>query len=279
MAYIWQETFSNMKYSGLVTLMSITVVILTTIVLSTLLIVVGHVYTELGALKQSPLVVVFLEDGLQESDREAIQSQIQGLPQVQMARYISKQDALRKTRAMFADRSGLLDGLEASNPLPTSFEVELKPDFLDNARQLIPGLSAIPGVEDVQYAEQTSRLVKAVETVLLLTGSVLGLSSIAIICFSIMLTTYLRREEIRIMRLVGATAQFIRLPLLLQGTIQGLMGSTLGLIILYGLSQLLSAQIGPIPFLPPRQIALIVALGAFMGFTGGAFPLRRLVKI
>jgi cell division transport system permease protein len=279
MAYIWQETFSNIRNGGLVAFMSIIVVVLTIIVLSILLMVVNHVHLELSALKQSPLLVVFLEDGLQESDRQALQNQIESFPQVHSARYISKQDALRKIREIFADRKEILDGLESSNPLPTSFEVELEPQSPANARELVSRLSGIPGVEDVQYAEQTSQLVKTVETILLLISSALGLCSIAIICFSVMLTTYLRRDEIRIMRLVGATGHFIRLPLLLQGTIQGLLGSVIGLAILYGLSHLLSPRIGPIPFLPPRQIVLIVALGAFMGFTGGAFPLRRLVKI
>jgi len=279
MAYIWRETFSNMKYSGIIGFMSIIVVVLTTLVLSALLIIANYIHAELSVLKQSPLVVVFLKEGLQDSERQLIQQEIEKLPQVQSARYISKEDALLKTKEMFADRSEILEGLEDSNPLPSSFEIELKTQSLANIREVAEGIKGSPGVEDIQYAEQTSELVRKVQTALIIIGSTLGLASIAIICFSIMLTSYMRREEIRIMRLVGATGPFIRLPLLLQGIIQGALGSAIGLAILYGLLNLLSTEAVLISFLPTRQIALILWLGAFMGFVGGAVPLRRLLKI
>ncbi len=279
MAYIWRETFSNMRHSGIIGVMSIIVVVLTTLVLSALLIIANYIHAELSTLKQSPLVVVFLKEGLQDSERQLIQEEIETLPQVQSTRYVSKEDALLKTKEMFADRQEILEGLEDSNPLPSSFEIELKTQFLADIKQVAEKLNGLPGVADVHYAEQTSELVRKVETALILIGSTLGLASIAIICFSIMLTSYMRREEIRIMRLVGATGPFIRLPLLLQGIIQGVLGSAIGLATLYGLLNLLPTEAVLISFLPTRQIALILWLGMFMGFVGGAVPLRRLLKI
>ena len=279
MAYIWGETFSNIRYSGLIGVLSVIVVILTTMVITALLMIANYIHTELNVLKQSSLVVVFMKDDLKDSARQNIQKEIESLPQVQSSHYVSKQDALGKTREMFADRKEILEGLEDSNPLPSSFEVKLKPQFLDNAREVVAKLNGLPGVEDVQYAERTSKLVKRVGTALISVGSMLGLASIVIICFSIMLTTYIRREEIRIMRLVGATTLFIRAPLLLQGVMQGLIGSAMGLAILYGMFRLLAVKIGPVSFLPVEHIVLVIGIGAFMGFIGGAIPLRRLVKV
>jgi cell division transport system permease protein len=278
-AYIWRETFSNIRYSGLIGILSIIVVVLTTMVLSALLMIANYIHTELNILKQSPLVVVFLEDGLEDPARQKIQKDIESLPQVISARYISKEDALRKTREMFAGHREILEGLEDINPLPSSFEVELKRQSLSYAKEVVEQIDGLAGVEDIQYAEKTSELASKVETALIFIGSILGLASIVIVCFSIMLTTYIRREEIRIMRFVGATGLFIRVPLLLQGVMQGLMGSTIGLAILYGLLNLLAVKIGSISFLPLRQIALVIGIGAFMGFVGGAVPLRRLIKI
>lgn len=279
MAYIWRETFSNIKYSGLIGVLSIIVIILTAMVLSALLMIANYIHQELNIMKQSPLVVVFLKDGLEDSAREDMEKKIKSLPQVDSTRYISKADALRKTREMFAGREQILEGLEDMNPLPSSFEVELKTEFLNNAKEIVEQLSALPGVDDIQYAEKTSELVRKIETSLIFIGSILGLASIVIVCFSIMLTTYLRRDEIRIMRLVGATELFIRMPLLLQGIMQGFMGSIAGLGILYGLLSLLSMKIGHISFLPLRHIALVIGVGTFMGFVGGAIPLRRLIRI
>jgi cell division transport system permease protein len=278
-AYIWRETFSNIRYSGPIGVLSITVIVLTTMVLATLLTIANYIHMELNILKQSPLVVVFLKDGLDDSTRQNIRKEIESLPQVRSTRYISKEDALRRTREMFAGREEILEGLEDLNPLPSSFEIELKTQSLDNVKEVVERLSGLPGVEDTQYAEKASQFVRKIETALIFIGSILALASIVIICFSIMLTTYIRREEIRIMRLVGATGLFIRAPLLLQGVMLGLMGSAIGLAILYGLSNLLATKIGPFSFLPLRHIALVVGLGAFMGFVGGSVPLRRLIKI
>ena len=279
MAYIWRETFSNIRYSGLIGVLSITVIVLTTMVLSALLIIANYVHIELNFLKRSPLVVAFLKDGLDDPAREKIQKEIESLPQVRSTRYVSKEDALRKTREMFADQKEILEGLADTNPLPSSFEIELNSQISGNLEEVVRKLQRLNGVEDIQHAEKTSELVRKIETALLFISSILGLASIVIVCFSIMLTTYIRREEIRIMRLVGATGLFIRVPLLLQGVMQGIIGSTIGLAILYGLLNLLAMKIGQLSFLPLRQIALVVGVGASMGFVGGAVPLRSLIRI
>ena len=279
MAHIWRETFSNIKYSGLIGALSIIVVILTVMVFGALLMIANYVHTELSVMKESPLLVVFLKDGVTDSARQQLRKEIEGLPQVRSTKYVSKEEALRKTREMFGSHAEILDGLETNNPLPSSFEVELKAQFLDSTKAIAEKLSALPGVEDVQHAEKASELVRRIETSLIFVGVILALASIVIVCFSIMLTTYIRREEIKIMRLVGATGLFIRVPLLLQGVMQGLLGSVAGLAILYGLISLLAMRTGPISFLPLRQIVLIIFFGAFMGFVAGAIPLRRLIRV
>lgn len=279
MAHIWRETFSNIRYSGLIGLLSIVVVILTTMVFGALLMIANYVHIELSVMKESSLVVAYLKDDLTDSARQQIQKKMEALPQVRSTKYVSKEEALRKSRKMFGSHAEILDGLEAANPLPSSFEVELKPQFLDNAKELAEKLSGIKGVDDAQYAAQTSQFVKKIETSLIFIGSMLGLASIVIVCFSIMLTTYIRREEIRIMRLVGATGLFIRIPLLLQGVVQGFLGSVAGLAILYGLLNLLAIETGPVSFLPLSQLILVVLAGSFMGFIAGAIPLRKLIRV
>lgn len=279
MAHIWRETFSNMKYSGLVGMLSIIVVVLTAMMLGALFMIANYIHTELDVMRESPLVVAFLEDGLEDSNRQELLKEIEDLAQVDSVKYISKEDALHKTRDMFGNRAEILDGLEDMNPLPSSFEVELKPQFLDSTSVVADVLKTKSGIEDVQYAAKTSELVTKLETSLIFIGLILGLASIVIICFSIMITTYVRREEIKIMRLVGATALFIRIPLLLQGTMQGFLGSVIGLGVLYGLLEILATQTGPVTFLPLGQIILIIFAGTFMGSIAGAIPLRRMIRI
>jgi len=285
MAYIWRETFSNIRHSGLAGILGIIIVALTMMMFSTLLIIANYFNTELDSLKKSPFVVAYLKDGLKDSDRQKLQKKIGSLPQVSSVRYISKEDALLRVSEMFSNRKEILNGLDTLNPLPSSFEIEIKAQFLDGVRDVADIISGLPGVDDIQHAEEASMFVKSVETIIIVIFSILGLASIIIICFSTMLIVYIRREEIKIMRLVGSTNFFIRFPLILQGIIQGLIGSVLGLAILYGLFNmqgtlnLLVMDISLTSFLSPEQIAMVIGAGALIGFLGGAIPLRRLIRI
>jgi len=285
MAYIWRETFSNIKHSGVMGTFSIIIVALTMMVFNTLLIVVNYLNTEIGSMKRSPFVVAFLQDGLDDQQRQAIQAKISNLPQVSIVKYISKEDALLKSAEMFANRKEILEGLESMNPLPSSFEIEINELFLDDVKEVAERIKRFDGIEDVQHAEKASVFIKSIQTVILAVLLVLGFASVLIIWFSIMTTAHVRREEIRIIRLIGGTNVYIRFPLLLQGIMQGLIGSILGLGILYGLFylfgifNLLAIDITFTSFLTFNQLAIIIGAGAFIGFVGGAVPLRKLVRI
>jgi cell division transport system permease protein len=285
MAYIWRETFINMRHSGLIGFLSIIIVALTTMVFSLLLIITNHINTQFGVLKKSPFVVAFLEDGLDDPQREQIHKQIKGLPQVDAVLYVSKEEALQRTSRMFGDRREVLDGLEDMNPLPSSFEIEVKDQYLGEVKEVADAVKKLSGVAEVQNAEEASKFIKSVEMIALLIVAIMGLASIIIIFFSVTITTYMRRDEIKIMRLVGSSRAFIRIPLLLQGLIEGLLGSVLGvsiiygLIYLYGILNLMILDINLESFLSYEQMGAVVGVGMFLGFMGGALPLRRFIKV
>jgi cell division transport system permease protein len=285
MAYIWRETFINMRHSGLIGFLSIIIVALTTMVFSLLLIITNHINTQFGVLKKSPFVVAFLEDGLDDPQREQIHKQIKGLPQVDAVLYVSKEEALQRTSRMFGDRREVLDGLEDMNPLPSSFEIEVKDQYLGEVKEVADAVKKLSGVAEVQNAEEASKFIKSVEMIALLIVAIMGLASIIIIFFSVTITTYMRRDEIKIMRLVGSSRAFIRIPLLLQGLIEGLLGSVLGvsiiygLIYLYGILNLMILDINLESFLSYEQMGAVVGVGMFLGFMGGALPLRKFIKV
>ncbi len=285
MAYLWHETFYNMKRSGSIGMLSIIIVALTIMVFSTLLLLANYLNIEISTLKRTPFIIAFLEDGLKDSDIQDLQNKIKNLPQVAGMKYVSKEDALRKSAELFANRKDILEGLENMNPLPSSFEIKINEQFLDSIVEIANTVSNFSGIEDVQHAEKTSIFIKSLQTIIIVVVSILGTASILIIWFSIMLTAYVRREEIKIIRLVGGTNMFIRFPLLLQGIMQGLIGSILGMAILYGLFNLFSVynlliiDVTIASFLPLEQIAIVISAGAFIGFIGGAVPLRKWVNV
>jgi len=285
MAYVWRETFSNIKHSGLIGVLSIVIVALTMMVLSLLLIITNHLTSQLGTLKKSPFITAFLEDGLSDPQINKIKKGIEILPQVDSVRYISKEEALRRTGEIFGERREILEGLEYMNPLPSSFEIEIKDEYLANVKEIAESVKKISGVEEVQNLGEASKFIKSTEIITILIVSIMGLASVIIIFFSIAITIYVRRDEIRIMRLMGSTSAFIRIPLLLQGLFEGLTGGVLGLSILYGLFNLygmynlMLMDINIESFMTLEQMGMVIGVGAFLGFMGGALPHRRFIKM
>jgi cell division transport system permease protein len=284
MAYTWRETFSNIRHSGIIGFLSIIIVALTMMLFSLLLVITNYLNTQLDTLKKSPFVVAFLDDDLTDARRKEIQNKISSLSQVNSVKYVSKEDALNRTKEMFGNQSEVLDGLENSNPLPSSLEIEMTDDSLTSVREFAEKISKFDGIEGVQHAGEASEFIKSAEMIIVLIFTIMSLSSIIIIFFSIAITTYVRREEIKIMRLVGGSNAFIRIPLLLQGILEGLFGSILGVSILYGLFNLYGMfnlavlNINIEEFLSLEQMAMVVGTGAFIGLIGGAVPLRKFIK-
>ena len=145
--------------------------------------------------------------------------------------------------------------------------------------QLANQLWTFSQVEDVRVEQASSEFIRKVEMVLTGLGGLMGAASVIIVCFSIMLTAYFRREEIRVMRLVGATYWYIRIPLIAQGVFLGFIGSLFGILSFYVLFRLFVPRITEIPFIPWDQLGLILLGGVLLGLLGSIAPIRRYVNV
>lgn len=218
-------------------------------------------------------VTAYLDPKLPEEKRVELAGLIEKLPEVERTAYVSEALAMRRFRQDLGGLVGILDGLE-SNPLPASIEIRLPPE-----RRTAPEVSAlakqvggIEGVSEVQFGQEWVERYR----IFLDLVSTLGMGLAAILIFVgwssisnlIMLTVYARKDEIEILKLVGATDRFVRTPFLLEGIFQGLIASLLALTLLYGLhasvfvhfAQSLAGFFGvfnPV-FLGPVQIAVLV---------------------
>jgi cell division transport system permease protein len=281
MSYIIEETFSNLRHGGLVNLVSGIIIALATIILSFLFLGFEYVGGEVQSFGDRPFIVAFLVDTLDESSIGKLKSQVEKLEGVKEVKYVSKEEALERCKEVFGDEWKLiLEGLEGMNPLPASLEITVREEWFtsDKLSTLAEKVGGLEGVEDVRREIESGLLARQIESALWGTSAVLGIASAAIVFFSVMLTAHFRREEIRIMRLVGATNWFIRGPLMLQGILLGLLGSVVGQLAFYGIFRIYAPQIGISNFLPPDKIALLILLGIGFGLLGGIAPIRRYVE-
>ena len=239
-------------------------------------------------------VIVYLD---QSSSAEAITQageSIARLPQCRKVTYVSKEEALAMLKAGLETQAGLLDDLN-DNPLPPSFEIELKEEYKSpgDLKAFISEVKKIDAAVDVDYGQEWlnrfSAFISMIKLVGLSVGSVLLLATVFIISNTIKLTIYSRREEIEIMKLVGATNLSIRLPFFLEGITQGLLASLLSLAILYGGYKTLtykmiidySLYMGPLHliFLPYTVMGALILLGIGLGIFGCAFSMGRFLKV
>ena len=180
---------------------------------------------------------VFLLDEVTEDERASIEGRLSAMPSVSEFRFIGKEEALEEARRMLGDKASILDGYIDDNPVATSYVLKLRD--ISKTNEVQGELSAMPGVEQVNAMTEVVDTLTGLEKTLLIFGGVvvaiLVLASIVVIQNSIRLTVFARRREINIMKYVGATNGFIRLPFVVEGVMVGMIAALLALLILYGI--------------------------------------------
>jgi cell division transport system permease protein len=222
---------------------------------------------------------------------EEIQRDLLDYP-VSITTFISKQDAMKSLRRQLGEKAGLLDGL-TENPLPASLEIILSRDEIDDSLpyELKRKLESIENVDEVQYSQewidQIQAVMGAIEIVGLVFGGLLFLAALFIVTNTIKLTIYSRKDEIEILKLVGATNGFVKAPFLIEGSIQGFLGGSVAMSILFLgyilITNKVELRIGfgalDLVFLSPEFILLLVTTSIIAGFIGSTVSLGRFFRI
>jgi cell division transport system permease protein len=209
-------------------------------------------------------------------------------------RYISKREAMESFEQDLAGYGGALKGLKA-DIFPASFEITMEERFRtpERIRAVATRLGTIPEAEEVQYGgvwlEKFSLLLYALKWGVWVLGGILVAIIISVTANTVRLTLYSKKGEIEILKLVGATDTFVKLPFYLEGGLQGLLGAGGAILLLLGLFHVFSLKVSPyvslffgqlhLQFLPPNMIAWILGLGVASGLLGGLFSLRRAARI
>ena len=222
---------------------------------------------------------------------ESIKKELLQYP-VSITDFISKDDALKSLRKQLGEKAGLLDGL-GENPLPASLEIVLSRDVSGDSLpyELKTRLERINGVDEVQYSqewvERFQTIMGAVKIIGLVFGGLLFLAALFIITNTVKLTIYSRKDEIEILKLVGATNRFVKIPFLIEGSIQGFLGGSVALIVLFlvyvAIITKVDLSIGfaslDIIFLSPQFILLLLLMSSIIGFIGSTVSLGRFFRI
>jgi cell division transport system permease protein len=238
-------------------------------------------------------ISVYLIEDMDATGTDKVRRKLLEMKEVFDVEYVSKDEALARFEGMLAEEADLLRGIEG-NPLPASFEVKLAADFrtLSGVEKTAKEIALIKGVDEVAYGREWLgnflAIIRIIRLVTMVVGTLILASAVFIIYNTIKLTVYSRREEIGIMKLVGATDFFIRLPFLMEGVTQGVASALLSLLVLWftfavalksmDLPFSLLAGSNPV-FLPIHLIGIFVLAGAILGVVGSMVSFREFLRV
>lgn len=236
MGFLIKEGFRSFGRSRQPAIITIVTIFLSLLILS---FVIGGWQTVDSLLRSSRSnvdVEVFLEDGLSKEQREQIYAKIFQAGEISSARYIDKDAAKKRFINEFGE--GMFD-LVDENPLPESVLIEFNPAWMDSERILkfVENIRKVDGVWEIPYQSSVLKTLEKYQDKMFYIGIlVFGVLLFILIVFisnTIKLSVYARTDVIGIMRLVGATPTFIKMPFLIEGIILGFWGSVLALVFLW----------------------------------------------
>ncbi len=288
--YFVREAWGNMRTNRTTTVVAILTTAFTLACVGIFLLLYVNLRSAAGWLQEDIKIMIYLDDEITSEGTHEIEEKLKTDRMVASVLFISKESALGEFRAQFPSDSHLLDGL-GENPLPASFVVTLAANFRspDAVNRWAKRVGTMAGVGKVDYNQEwidaLAGLMRYIELTAIGVGVILSAAAVTIIGNTIRLALVARREEIEILRLIGATRAFIRIPYFLEGAVLGACGSALSLGILKLGFELFCQQIrstgrfrgieNMISFFPLSVCLAMVLVGIGLGFAGSVVSLRR----
>jgi len=227
-AYLFRQGAKNIFHNKLMSFACIGVLVACLLLIGSSVLFTITVNNMAVDIENQNEIVVFLNPKLSIDDIESIDAAIRSNANVIDARYVSKEQGLESQKSKMGEYGNLLLGLEGpENPLPDKYLLRISNSSL--IEETIASLEAINGVEYVNASIEVAHILSGLKTTVYYTGAavviILIIVSLVIITNTIKLTIFSRRREINIMKYVGATDTFIRLPFLVEGMLIGLIAA------------------------------------------------------
>ena len=288
--YFFREAFRRIWVSKRSSFVAVAMIAISMLIVGCFLLISENLGRAAEMAQGRSRVDVYLAVDATQPQIAAIDRWLASHPDLVHRRFVSRDEALRRFVSYFANLQGIVTQLDG-NPFPASFEVDVAPNTMQSPAFLreAKALRGIPGVDDVQFdwewVRRLKRVVNIVNIAGIIAGAVLALAAAFTIANVIRLTMMLYREEIDIMRLVGATERIIRGPFLVEGFLQGAFGALLAVLMLFVSFEIARRTIAPANslawsflfngFLPWQKLGALVLCGMFAGTFGSWMSVRE----
>jgi cell division transport system permease protein len=287
--YFARETVISLRRNLLMTLAGILTVTVSLLLLGGILLFQTWVDHGTEKWKHGVEFEVYMKTDATEQQIDALRDQLDADRQIKSAKYISQEQAYAEFRRIFKDKPDLVSSVDPS-ALPASFRVA--PKDVQRTTVLRDKYNSRPGVDEAITADKAIKqlidITNFLRYMFIAISLILIASSLFLIVNTIRLATFARRREIEVMKLVGASNWFVRIPFMAEGLTQGAVGAGLAVAGVFGLQYLLS-QLDTTEgffqgfFVTTRNAATIgIALlfgGAIIGSVGAGIGIRRFLRV
>ena len=295
--YSVKQGFKNIARNKMFSLASMATMAACIFMFGIFYIIITNFNAEVQKIEEGVSVTVFFDKGLPESDILSIGEEIGKRVEVSRIEYVSAEDAWNDYKEIyFEGKEELAAGFAGDNPLANSANYQIYLNDVSMQSSLVTYLESLPGVREVKQSELVANTLSDFNKLIgyISFGIILILLCVAVFLISNTVTVGIsvRKEEISIMKLIGATDYLVRAPFVVEGIIIGLIGAAIPLALLYMMYQRIVIYISEkfnfigsmLEFIPAREVfqTLIpvgILLGAGIGFLGSKMTIRKHLRV
>ena len=289
-AYLIREGFRSITTHGFMSFASVTIIMACLVVMGSVSLLSVNIDALIKDLEDQNEIVVFVDEAIaDENEARAIEGSIEALDNISSAEFVSRVEAMENFMSKYDE--SLMEGIDES-VFRHRFVVHLTDIALMSQTQ--SELEALAGVAKVnahlEYAKTFVTIRNIVSVISMVLIVMLVFVSIFIMTNTIKLATFGRREEIAIMKMVGATNGFIRMPFIIEGLVLGMLGGGLAFVAVWGLYNVITGKlvgtltgnfISVVPFssVSMEMFIIFMAVSVMVGVFGGVNAIRNYLKV
>lgn len=296
--YFFRETTSGLRRNGLVAFAAISTTFIALLLFGLALLISRQVNIMIDRTTGNVEVAIYLSDPVNDQNVASLRETLMALPIVATVDYENKQEAYERFQELFANSRELVDNVDPE-ALPASLRVKLsEPERFQEVAAVLgcePGrggyVCAAPGVETLvdqrEFLDRLFAVTRVFRVGVLLVAIVMLVSAAVLIANTVRMGLFARRKEIGIMKLVGATNWRIRIPFLIEGLFESLIGAVAAILVLFALKVAfinpLNNSVQFVPWIVNRDVLAIVPwllfAGILVAIVAGLVGMRRFLDV
>ena len=289
-AYFFKEGISGIRLHGLMSFAAVTVIAACLLIISTFALVAYNIDVLIDGLASQNEIAVFVDETLSREEAQALADSLASVPNVSSVTFIPKEEAFENYLDMLGEDAYVMEDLREDNPLRDEYRVVMtdvaRHDETVEAIKEVTGVAATNSEKEISdRLIQMKNIVNAVSYALM---ALLGAVSVFIISNTVRLAMFARREEISIMKMVGATDGFIRAPFVIEGAVLGLLSGVFAFLAEWGVYDYIATKLvessgifDMVAFAAVGKglLPVMIGVGVVIGILGSVLTIRKFLKV